>query len=366
MVYFLEQNNELYLIHLKIFANETEKMDFINKMDDQRFTALHLSVSSKSLRIVMKLLQCGAKSDLKDKNGNTPLQLAIKKKQNDIAEVLKNNQNCEICHMKAPVKQIKKSVSKVLLVFIFQTLTTFLIFVSILSIAFNTTKDDTNSLYNAIFLIYMFFLILFFIIYISLLIIDPGVVKKKTLKDLQDLINKGKDLNRYCYECFVEKSKNIKHCIICHKCYENFDHHCYWINKCVARNNYCLFLFFLIFTFLYLLFVLLIGILGIIHLIGRNDENVFEYNFAGYIFTSDYLCGKIVYYYILNISLIIMDLFFIIPETLLLILHLRLYFTNYKINKSSLNSSDDKIDTSNSMETALMREDSNSFDSSTN
>ena len=354
----------LYLIHLNIFNDENERQEFINKKDLQGLTPLHLSVSSKSLRIVVKLLQSGAKSDIKDNKGNTPFQLAVNKKQKEIAEVIKNNQNCELCHLKAPVKQLKKSIKNIILVFLFQALTTFIIFISVLSIALNTSKDDTNPLYDLTFLIYCFLLILFFLIYIALLIIDPGEIKPNTLEDLKFLINDKKDLNRYCYECFVPKSKNVKHCIICHKCYRNFDHHCFWINKCVAKNNYCFFLIFLVVAFIYLLFVLLLGILGIIHLIGGNEENIYEYNLGGFVFRSDYLCNNKLYYYILNISLIIIDLFFLIPETLLLILHLHLYRTNYKTNKSKINLSEEKNEITSSMETALMREDTNSFDSS--
>ena len=88
----------LYLINLKIFPNEEERLNFINQTDKQGFTALHLSVSSKSIRIVMKLLQSGANSEITDKKGNTPLQLATNKNLKDIADVIKNNQSCELCN----------------------------------------------------------------------------------------------------------------------------------------------------------------------------------------------------------------------------------------------------------------------------
>ena len=46
----------------------------------------------------MKLLQSGANSEITDKKGNTPLQLATNKNLKDIADVIKNNQSCELCN----------------------------------------------------------------------------------------------------------------------------------------------------------------------------------------------------------------------------------------------------------------------------
>ena len=356
----------LYLINLKIFSNENERDAFINQQDNQGFTALHLSVSSKSIRIVMKLLQNGVNPLIQDKKGNTPLTLAKNKNLRDIVVIIKNSLGCELCNMKAPVKQTKKSIKNIILVFAIQILTTFIIFISILSIAFNTSLNDRNSFYDVFFIIYLATLIIFFILYLGLLIINPGRIEPKDENYLNRLINKGEDLNQYCYECYVKKSKERKHCIICHNCYDKFDHHCYWINKCVAKNNYCIFLCFLVETFLYLIVVLIISILGIIHLIqGNNGENYIYNNFTSVTFKSDIILHNNIYYYILNIILILLNLFFLIPETLLLILHLRIYITNYRENKSRINMAGHRLtNSSNSIETALMREDTNSYDSS--
>ena len=355
----------LYLINLKIFANEEERLNFINQRDNQGFTALHLSVSSKSVRIAMKLLQNGANSEIKDKKGETPLQLAINKNVNDIADIIRNNQSCELCNVKAPVKQIKKSIKNIVLIFIVQCLTTFILFIAVLSIAFNTSSYERNTFYDISFIIYLALLIIFFLLYIGLLIINPGLIEPKHEKDLKALINKGIDINKYCYECFIKKSIDIKHCIICHKCYEKFDHHCYWINKCVAKNNYSVFIGFLVETFFYLLIVLFISILALIHLIAGNDGETYVYNiFTEFTFKSNFLWDNKFYYYILNILLIVIDLFFLIPETLLLILHLHICCTNYREKKSRTGLLETR-DNDKSINTALMKEDGNSYDSPT-
>ena len=59
-----------------------------------------------------------------------------------------------------------------------------------------------------------------------------------------------------CPVCRIIKlnQSKIKHCIICNKCIDNWDHHCYWLNICINKDNYNLFLFFSIFLFLEITF----------------------------------------------------------------------------------------------------------------
>ena len=346
----------LYLINLDIFNNENERQEFIDTKDYQGYTALHLSVTSKSVRIVMKLLQHGANPEIGDKKRRTPLDLANSKKYREIAEIIKNNQKCQCCNIKAPVKQIKKSKKNIVFIFLFQILTNFLLFISIFSIALDDKNGDIK--YNIFFIIYMVLLLLFFILYFILLIIDPGVKKSNPIQNVSNLLNQDKDLTKYCYKCYVEKTRTSKHCIICNKCYENFDHHCYWINKCVAQNNYWLFLVFLFEIFVYLLILLVISILGTIHVFQKSTDYIFRFNFFGFIFYSDTLVGKfrnqtIAYFIhiVINILMIIFDLCFLIPEAILLILHINVCCFNYKEKKRRLT---ERSISSQTMEASLM------------
>ena len=81
---------------------------------------MHLSITSKSVRIVMKLLQNGADPQVEGKNGETPLQLAISKKQGDIVSILKNSQKCQYCNIKAPIKQEKKITKTLFVLLLFK------------------------------------------------------------------------------------------------------------------------------------------------------------------------------------------------------------------------------------------------------
>ena len=352
----------MYLINLDIFKNENERQEFINKKDKQGYTPLHLSVTSKSRRIVMKLLQSGAKIDIEDEKHRKPLDIAVSKRYQEIIEILKNNQNCQICNFKAPVKQIKKSKQNIFIVLAFQIITIIILYVypSLIVIALYNKIDDEENKDNdffkyfkiCCFFIYNIFLLVFLILYSILLCKDPGEKKKNDLKELKKLLEneldenkKGDDLNlaKYCYKCFIKKEKYSKHCIVCDKCYDDFDHHCYWINKCVAKKNYNLFISFLFITFFYLCFVLIIDILGFYNYFKKIKPNIkysFVFSFINLEYPKNILGDNNLYALLASIiSLLLINLIFLIPVFLLLILHLKVCCSNLKIQRNISSSS---------------------------
>ena len=217
-------------------------------------------------------------------------------------------------------------------------------FFSVIPYAFNTGKDGNNIVYNALFISYLVFLIAFFILYIILLIKDPGIKKKASIETVEQKLKFGDNLINYCYKCYILKTKNSKHCIICDKCYDDFDHHCYWINKCVAKKNYKLFHIFLFETFLYLAIILTICIFGFINFNSNSKkDNSICFNFyiinicrQNFVFESILPIKEYInyIYLILNIIMTLIALLFFIPETLLLGLNTMIFCSNYKENKS--------------------------------
>ena len=358
-VYSLAEDLLLYLINLDIFDTIEEKEKFINELDNEGYSALHLSISSKSSRVAIRLLQNGANPLLKDKKGNTPLDLATKKKQREMINILKASQGWQICNVKAPLKKVKKSQGNIICIFIFQFIANIIMFGSIIPIFLYKYHFG----YILVF-VYIFSLFLFFLVYFILLLMDPGVKRKRNVDDLKGLINRNADLSKYCYKCFVRKTRNTKHCIICDCCYEKFDHHCYWINKCVAKRNFCLFIFFLFETALYLILMLILSVLSIIKINilkedkFKVDDFCNKFNYLNWEFFQDkcelWFTGKtkFIIHIIINILLILIILIFFIPELLLLILHIHVWCSNYREEKSrrttstlstSLLSGDDSI-----------------------
>jgi hypothetical protein len=54
--------------------------------------------------------------------------------------------------------------------------------------------------------------------------------------------------------------KSSKHCKLCDKCVIGFDHHCRWLNTCIGKRNYPVFLIFLNDTFYLLIFSCLVKV----------------------------------------------------------------------------------------------------------
>ena len=73
---------------------------------------------------------------------------------------------------------------------------------------------------------------------------DPGYIKPDPKMSFIDLL---RDINPadLCPECKVITTTRSRHCAICNKCVERFDHHCPWINQCVGIKNHNAFLIFL-------------------------------------------------------------------------------------------------------------------------
>ena len=162
---------------------------------------------------------------------------------------------------------------------------------------------------------------------------DPGEIPAKDISFVKQLIEKNEDLTKYCYKCFIKKEKDTIHCIICNKCFSNFDHHCYCINNCIANNNYSLFILFLFEIVVLLLFILLMSILGLIAAFNNRINNIYNLEFLKSILNNNSTLIKGVHIGS-NIFLIILALFFLIPVAILMVLHMQRYCTEFKEKKN--------------------------------
>ena len=74
---------------------------------------------------------------------------------------------------------------------------------------------------------------------------DPGYLKRPEDIDFMELM-KVFDPVLLCADCQVVRTDRSRHCSICNKCVERFDHHCPWINNCVGVDNHGVFMLFLV------------------------------------------------------------------------------------------------------------------------
>jgi hypothetical protein len=66
-----------------------------------------------------------------------------------------------------------------------------------------------------------------------------------------------------------------KHCIICDRCVDNFDHHCYWVNNCIGKENMFYFQIFIVLANFNILLNLVLSSYSLIVKDLPRDEDVF-------------------------------------------------------------------------------------------
>jgi hypothetical protein len=74
---------------------------------------------------------------------------------------------------------------------------------------------------------------------------DPGFLKTKAGFDFVEIIEEFEP-SSICADCCVLKTPRSRHCNLCSRCVDRFDHHCPWVNNCIGRRNYKYFYSFII------------------------------------------------------------------------------------------------------------------------
>lgn len=65
---------------------------------------------------------------------------------------------------------------------------------------------------------------------------DPGYIKREDVS-FTELVEVF-DSVHLCADCGTIRTSRSRHCYICNRCVERYDHHCPWINNCVGVNNH--------------------------------------------------------------------------------------------------------------------------------
>lgn len=243
-------------LHWACYAGAEEAVNFllnmganINAQDKEKLTPLHLAVLGGKDKIVVKLLQKNADKTIMNIRGELPIDLARKKNKKNIEIILDDDNDVNpLCSTQTPNNYIEPSdIYKrfILLMIIIPEVVIYLFILPYL-------KDWIETIVN---LPAFGLCLLSYFIFIGK---DPGYKQNSQLiKEARGdyplllKVNEGVDVRNFCPKCFIQKSNNIKHCFICDKCVEQFHHHCFWINKCIGKNNRIFYIIFVFFSLFY-------------------------------------------------------------------------------------------------------------------
>ena len=245
------EENHMNALHLATISGMDNSVIFLlslgldpNITDKHGYTALHYAVKYNQNRIIKKLLQKGADKDIKEnKTKKTPVMMARNKP--DILEIFRKKGVCEKLFFKPDITQKTFCSNKNMILFI--TLHLLIIFLAffILVPYFNNTAFSIS---------YLVISGLVFCLYTILSFSNPGEMKNTKYKNLLDIVEKGEEAEDFCPYCLVKKKFRSLHCLVCQKCVDEFDHHCFWVGNCIGKKNYKLFLVFLTYILLNTLF----------------------------------------------------------------------------------------------------------------
>ena len=284
----------------------------IKAIDSDGNTCLHYAVKSKSIRAVKKLLVRGAKKNVKNKEGKTPFNIAFDLKKYELSDILKDFTFKEKCFSKIDeIKPIKGGRNNILLLLtvIFILLFKFCYMIRIMGYKIGKNQMfffplmselissklryheyeqlkhlmnytyffdiyyNNNYLYSReisdcfkntnlmekngefflglinLFTIFIDLFLLFLII--KFICFSKNIFEKKKIKHREPLSKLFDNGTYVCVKCRIPKIKGTVHCIVCNACCKDFDHHCFWLNRCISKRNLKLFKLFLILLFLF-------------------------------------------------------------------------------------------------------------------
>jgi palmitoyltransferase len=74
---------------------------------------------------------------------------------------------------------------------------------------------------------------------------DPGILKKDDKLDFVALLD-TLEASCLCPDCEVIRTPRCRHCTLCQRCVDRYDHHCPWVNNCIGKGNYAQFYIFVL------------------------------------------------------------------------------------------------------------------------
>lgn len=296
----------LNVLHLAVQGNHPNIIVFlmqkcgfnINSKDNNGSSALHWGVNMNSRESVDYLVYYNIDINLKDKDGETALSIAKNKgneyfikKFNDDFSILNNNKDSEEnkdedksemenndninnnYYKRTNINNFfnkfwgTKSVNMAAFPFI------------LMMFALEGTNQmiiikGYNNLYMSFVFFILFFLLLFFYYIASKS--DPGEVEIKYVNSLLLLAEQGEEMKNICPWCISNINENTYHCFLCSKCFNDQEFHDIYLNNCIGKHNFWLYLNFLYYSTIVFSFKFCITFWGFFWLKGDNYNKVIK------------------------------------------------------------------------------------------
>jgi ankyrin repeat protein len=271
-----------------------EKYGFdINSKDNKGNTALHWAVYSDCRQTVDYLIYYNIDINLKDNDDDTALQIAMRKNYTYLVKKLREDYGTFFNKKENEVKikqnenennnEVPKNKNNSLFASLFKQFSGkntkgISSFQFLLIIIFIELFNQIIILrgYNNFFMSFVFFILfamlLFF--YFASSKSDAGELTTKCINSLLILAEQGEDMKNICPWCINYLSEKTKHCFLCKKCIKYQEFHDNYINNCVGKNNFSLYISFLYFFVINFSFKLIISFWGLFWIKGTNFKNV--------------------------------------------------------------------------------------------
>jgi palmitoyltransferase len=228
----------------------------INTTNSDGQTPLHLAVKTAlctgETKLVRLLCFNGAERNSTDISNNKAIDYVLENnpEQNHLVEtkqelirILKEQNECMCLMVRVPITKLHKSFKFATFFGLFHIvllLSTLTLIIPRISFLLSNCQSHEQSFVLITLLLFIVNVILFFVCIVS----DPGTHKRSKEK-LTTLLSKVSCEN-LCAVCEVIQTVSTRHCVICNKCIEHYDHHCPWINNCIGTKNHNRFFIFLI------------------------------------------------------------------------------------------------------------------------
>ena len=328
IVYFIEKHIDINSIdrvrstplHWACYAGAENAVSYLiaygadpNLQDDDGYTWLHLAVKSaeaiKSTRIVKQLLFWGGDRNIFNRDGYKPVDyvksISVHHIGTEIKKSLAEPKYCSCLLLSQPLTKMKREPYTA-------SYFVFLILLSLFLIIFFISPVINSIRWIVVTLLSYGLTMIFWAISTFR---DPGYLQKSEKISFITLVERF-EAGWLWPKCHVIRTPRSRHCNICDKWVERFDHHCPWINNWIGTRNHGAFMIFLIVTYIMLVLVILELALNF-NAVTYYDSQQVEYQYIGFWIPEKLVTNAVIYKGICSTILIGCAFFWLLMNILL-------------------------------------------------